>query len=131
MLKNQRRKKLADILAHFHDAIEEPDFDLDVYRDIVNNVLAEMAKGALNHELYLQTVGFGKSILNDPEIETYGIKVKDKAIFISLIINILERIPIPSEVLERHPDLTVIEWQATMRVATLILAAFEADKRLY
>lgn len=56
----------------------------------------------------------------------FGIKIKDKDVFISDIINAVEDIEdIPEEVKEYYPDLTDEEWQASTRLSTLILVLFE------
>jgi len=55
-----------------------------------------------------------------------GIKIKNKNIFISEIINALEDMEeVPHEVKEYYPDITDKEWQASTRLTTLILFLFE------
>jgi hypothetical protein len=55
-----------------------------------------------------------------------GIKIKNKNIFISEIMNALEDMEtVPHEVKEYYPDITDKEWQASARLTTLILVLFE------
>lgn len=55
-----------------------------------------------------------------------GIKIRNKDIFISEIINALEDMEdVPHEVREYYPDITDKEWQASTRLTTLILVLFE------
>ena len=55
-----------------------------------------------------------------------GMKIKDKDIFVSDIINALEDMEeAPQEIIEYYPDITDLEWQASTRLSTLILLLFE------
>lgn len=56
----------------------------------------------------------------------FGIKIKDKDIFISDIMNAVEDMEdVPQEVKEYYSEITHEEWQASTRVSTLILVLFE------
>lgn len=58
--------------------------------------------------------------------DNFGIKLKNKDIFISDIINALEDMEeTPNEVKEYYPDMTDKEWQSSTRLSTLILLLFE------
>jgi hypothetical protein len=58
-----------------------------------------------------------------------GMKIKNKAIPISSILNKIEDMPLPEHVSEYYPDLTEAEWSAALRFTTLALIALEAPKR--
>ncbi len=56
----------------------------------------------------------------------FGIKIKDKDILISDIMNAVEDMEdVPQEVKEYYSEITSEEWQASTRVSTLILVLFE------
>lgn len=58
--------------------------------------------------------------------DNFGIKLKNKDIFISDIVNALEDMEdTPHEVKEYYPDITDKEWQSSTRLSTLILLLFE------
>lgn len=59
------------------------------------------------------------------QVRTAGLKVRGKAIFVSDVLNILEGIEPPDAVKEAYPDLTSSEWEAVMRMATMVAIAFE------
>jgi len=57
---------------------------------------------------------------------THGIKIKDKNILISDIMNAIEDLDeVPAPVKEYFPALTHTEWQATTRVITVLLLFLE------
>ncbi len=56
----------------------------------------------------------------------FGIKIKNKDLFVSDIVNALEDMEQPpQEVKEYYPDITDQEWQASTRLSTLLLLLFE------
>jgi hypothetical protein len=56
----------------------------------------------------------------------FGIKIKNKEMFVSDIINALEDMEEPPpEIKEYYPDITDQEWLASARLSTLILLLFE------
>jgi hypothetical protein len=59
----------------------------------------------------------------------YGFKVKEKEIFVGHVLNELEAMEVPKEIYERFPDITRDEWEATIRIATMILQAFSPYKQ--
>ncbi len=62
----------------------------------------------------------------------FGIKIKNKKIFISDIINALEDMEeLPQEVKEYYPNMTDQEWQTSTRLSTLIFCWFEASLKKY
>jgi hypothetical protein len=58
-----------------------------------------------------------------------GMKIKNKAISISSILNTMEDMPLPKHVSEAYPDLNEAEWSAALRFTTLILIALEKQKK--
>ncbi len=56
-----------------------------------------------------------------------GLKLKGKNILLADILNMAEDLDLPDDIKEYFPDLTDREWQAVMRMATMILIAFESD----
>ncbi|GEM_PF-2484090 len=56
----------------------------------------------------------------------FGIKIKNKELFVSDLMNALEDMEEPPrEVKEYYPDITDQEWQASTRLSTLLLLWFE------
>ena len=56
----------------------------------------------------------------------FGLKIKNKDIMVSDIINALEDMEkAPKQVKEYYPDITDEEWQASTRVSTLVFLLFE------
>lgn len=58
-----------------------------------------------------------------------GLKIKNKALFLSEILCVLENVDIPPTVSSRLPELTVNEWKACLRMATLLLNSLEKTKK--
>jgi hypothetical protein len=54
-----------------------------------------------------------------------GVKIKGKSILLSDITGYIEGAPIPEEVREGLPRLTVAEWRACLRFVTLLLSSLE------
>lgn len=60
----------------------------------------------------------------------FGIKIKNRNLFVSDIVNALEDMEQPpQEVKEYYPDITDQEWQASTRLSTLLLLLFEKSVR--
>lgn len=128
MAKNTKRENFARALCKLYENFDNPKFDVEEYSRAVMSAFLGWGKGALDQEHYGEIIEFGKASINDPDEEIYGFKVKGQDAFLYLIINLLEAIPLPSEVQERFPDMTQEEWQAAMRVTTGVLAAFSPSK---
>lgn len=71
-------------------------------------------------------------VYNEPGndvLSTYGLKIRDKKILLSDVMNALEALKLsdlPDEVRNLFPSsLTDAEWDATMRMATMVFLAFE------
>lgn len=60
---------------------------------------------------------------------TSGLKVKNKNILVSQVLNVLEDLELPPEVKEAFPDLTDKEWQAITRVTTMVMLALECPSQ--
>jgi len=57
--------------------------------------------------------------------QTLGLKLKDKPVMLSDIMNVVENCPLPAQVKRQFPDLSAREWAAATRLITVILAALE------
>ncbi|RKZ40727.1 MAG: hypothetical protein DRQ49_07425 [Gammaproteobacteria bacterium] len=69
----------------------------------------------------LKYIEYGKMRDETSEKITHGIKIKDKNILISDIMNAIEDLDeVPAQVKEYFPALTNTEWQATTRVITVL-----------
>ncbi|HYF47921.1 MAG TPA: hypothetical protein VEJ63_00830 [Planctomycetota bacterium] len=58
---------------------------------------------------------------------TYALKLKRQGALLSDIANVLENCDMPREIKERFPNITGEEWDAAMRMMTVIMMAFERD----
>jgi hypothetical protein len=59
-----------------------------------------------------------------------GLRLKDKAILLSELMSVVESLPLPDRVKADFPVLTEEEWSAGLRMVTMVLIAFEHEKRL-
>ncbi len=117
-------RKLCSLYEHFYD----PDFDVNEFSAEVMGAFLPLGERDPAHKQYADIVEYGKAVGNDPDEEIYGFKIKGKYIFFAHMLARLEGIPIPDKVLERYPDLTEEEWNAGIRVASLVLMAFNPEK---
>lgn len=125
---NTRRKNFAEVLCSLYGEFESDDFDIQNYNSRIKKAFINLSKGANDELERAEKLEFGGEIGNFPDNKNYGFKVKDKHIFISLILNLLEQVEIPEVVSERFPDLTHDEWIACIRMATLVFMAFSPTK---
>jgi hypothetical protein len=58
---------------------------------------------------------------------TYALKLKRQGAQLSDIANVLENCDMPREIKEHFPHITGEEWDAALRMITMILMAFERD----
>jgi len=56
-----------------------------------------------------------------------GLKIKDKDILLSDVLNTVEDLELPSQVREYFPNLSLDEWRAVARMMTMILISLEKD----
>jgi hypothetical protein len=58
-----------------------------------------------------------------------GLRLKDQAILLSDLMNVVESLPLPELVQADFPSLTEEEWSAGLRMITMVLIAFEHRMR--
>lgn len=91
--------------------------DLDSY---IKKLVVSFGSGTEDNIESMNSIELGYSGGN------FGMKIKNKEIFVSDIINALEDMEEPPhEIKEYYPDITDREWQASTRLSTLILLLFE------
>ncbi|MBE2192610.1 MAG: hypothetical protein IAE83_00365 [Anaerolinea sp.] len=56
-----------------------------------------------------------------------GFRLKSGEVFVSEILNYLEGIEIPEQIMVRFPKLSRAEWNAVLRMATMMFLAVERD----
>lgn len=121
-MENDKRKEIAHKLCSIYGRIQNTDFDVKVYSMDIMHIMYDLVK--INKEQFEQIEYNLASLSTNPNVMVYGFRLKDKNIRIADIINILEEIPIPTKILNQFPDMRQSEWEALMRLATMILLAF-------
>jgi hypothetical protein len=70
--------------------------------------------------------GSAEDGLSNPHV---GLRLKQKAILLSELMNVVESLPLPELVQADFPSLTEEEWSAALRMMTMVLIAFEREMR--
>jgi len=74
----------------------------------------------------LKQIEYGKVLNKASGKITFGVKIKNKNILVSDIMNAIEDLEdVPEPIKEYFPDLTHTEWQAATRVITVLLLFLE------
>jgi hypothetical protein len=58
-----------------------------------------------------------------------GLRLKEKVILLSELMNMVESLPLPELVQADFPSLTEVEWSAALRMITMVLIALEHEVR--
>ncbi len=107
-----------------YDNFDYPDFDVVKFSHRIMNAFMEFNWSNRDKEQCFQLIEYGKAQNPFPERMDYGFKIKGKPILVDDILWELESVPIPNEVGAKFPDLTSNEWEALLRMATMIVIAF-------
>lgn len=122
---NINREHFARRLLVLYDRLDDPDFNIANYSHVVMQAFLEFGSATPDNQAAYDLIEFGTAENSDnPYVVSFGFKLKDKAIFVTDLLNELESLPMPESIKEKYVDLTEDEWQALMRVATMINNAF-------
>jgi len=125
-MSNQDRKlflqKLFDIANSNHTLSSASDLSSDLMEAMLS--YGSETEDNLNCSQHIQFGLCQVNLFNKPE-SIYGLKVKAKDILLADVLNVVENLGVPSVVKKEFPELTSEEWDAIMRMVTLILTALQ------
>ena len=70
----------------------------------------------------------GVSTVRDGDQQATGLALRRKGRLVSQILNDAEGMPVPAAVRRRHADITQREWDAVLRLATLVFISLERKR---
>ena len=70
----------------------------------------------------------GVSTVRDGGLRTTGLTLRRKGRLVSQILNDAEGMPVPATVRRRHAGITQQEWDAVLRLATLVFISLEREQ---
>lgn len=121
-MSNITRERFARKLCSLYDTFGTPDFDIETFSAEVMHAFLEFGSNTPDHRQCSELIEFGPVL--GSWVTSFGIKVKGKPVLVRDILYFIESLPMPDEVKEAYPDLEIEEWEAVMRMATMIISAF-------
>lgn len=124
-MSNMNREFFARRLYSICDRFDDLNFDLPHFSKKIMSAFIAFGSETPDNLHCAETVEYGKATLpQNPYFILHGFKLKDKPVFVQHVLEILETIPIPTEVREAYSELQEREWAAAMLMAKKIAQAF-------
>jgi hypothetical protein len=128
-MSNNTRKAFAYSLCSVYDNFDSSDFDVAALSNEIMRAFIRFGSDTPNNRNCFENIEYGSSIgRSNPDVTTYGFKVKGTATFVGHLLNIIESLEMPTEITEAYPDLTEEQWKAAMRMAVMVVQAFSPFK---
>ena len=129
-MSNISREHFARRLVSVYDRFDDRDFDLENYNQIIMQAFLDFGSNTPSNDEAFKVIEFGSGKKREnPYINAFGFKLRDKDVFVLDVLNELENSGIPDTVRQKYPDLEAEEWSAILRIATMVVNAFSPLKR--
>lgn len=126
---NTNRAEFAKMLCKLYENFDEVDFDDEAYSSQVMASFAQFGSKTPSNQHCYENIEYSKAVSrSNPDVLSYGFKLKGKEVFVGHVINAVEGMELPREIAEEFPSLTNEDWEAIMRMATMIIQAFSPFK---
>ncbi|NJL54769.1 hypothetical protein HC928_05915 [bacterium] len=126
---NVSREHFARKLTSVFDRFEDREFDVENYSDIIMRAFLAFGSETPDNENCVRQLEYKQTEQDDnPYRRYYGFTLKQSNIPVHFLLNKLEGMPVPASIKDAYPDLSQEEWDAALRMATMIVAAFSPIK---